>query len=624
MTQPRFWRIVEAASVLLFLLQALRTSLTALFGIIYDEIFAGAPTSWLPLSIVLLVLALASPLVAPRVPGRRTLALAACAASLGRISLSIDSPEARYWGSLVVIAASGYYLAALFSARRSSILPALLAALSADQLLRALGQTYDLSLRPGWLPFQISWAAIVLATSAALSFRKGAGDAQAGQLGGRAGLGLGGFLFLELSLLSLPNAIAHWTGTPYALWTPLLLAVIFIPQHPVIRHVLASHWLTRPSRRTVVISLLPIALLVGYFVGGPVGGVALFIAQALALAAASCLLDGVPYAPRPVGPSLAFGMLAWLALNVGNAFAFTYPYAVPAMRGMGWVIYMLACVAIAVGVLPQRRLAITQGMFARHGWQVIAGGIVAVVAAAIASWPLPLADTPPAKHLRLATYNIHYGFDEGWHYNLDEMADAIASESLDAVALQEVDTGRLTSLGVDNAYYLARRLGMHVVYLPTIERLTGIAILYRGEATTAGKLLPSLQEQTGILSVAWDTALGPFTFFGSWMGLEDEDKVAQGEAALEFIGDAAPAAWGADFNAVDGSPLIALIQANGFVDPFTELGRLPPPMTSPAIDPVERIDYVWVRGAAPVEASVSESLASDHRMVVVELDPAQR
>jgi endonuclease/exonuclease/phosphatase family metal-dependent hydrolase len=569
------------------------------------------------------VLSLAAPLVAPRVPARRTLALAAGAACLARIALSIDLPEARYWGSLVVIGAAGIYLAALFSARRSSILPALLAALAADQLLRALGQTYDLSLRPSWLPLQITWTAIVIAISAALSFRKGAGDAKAGQLGGRAGLGLGGFLFLELSLLSLPNAVARWSETSYVLLTPLLIALTFVPQHPGVRHVLASHWLSMPKRRTMVVVLLPLALLAGYFLSGPFAALALVAAHVLALAAASCLLDGVPYAPRPVGPSLTFGMLAWLALNFGNAFAFTYPYAVPAMRGMGWVVYLAACLAITVGVLPQRRLAVSQGMLSHHGWQVIAGGVLVVAVATVAVWPLPVSGSAPASRMRLATYNIHYGFDEGWHYNLDEMADTIARENLDAVALQEVDTGRLTSLGVDNAYYLARQLGMHVVYLPTVEHLTGIAILYRGEATTAAELLPSLQEQTGILRVTWESPQGAFSYFGAWMGLENEDTMAQGAAAFDFIGSATPAAFGADFNAMDGSPLVTLIESHGFVDPFTELGQLPAPGTSPAIDPQERIDYVWVRQVMPVEASVSDSLASDHRMVVVEIDRTQ-
>jgi len=58
----------------------------------------------------------------------------------------------------------------------------------------------------------------------------------------------------------------------------------------------------------------------------------------------------------------------------------------------------------------------------------------------------------------------------------------------------------------------------------------------------------------------------------------------------------------------------------GFDDPFLALGIDPPPPTDPAIDPQIRIDYVFTRGLAPTSATVLSSLASDHRMVVVELE----
>jgi len=45
---------------------------------------------------------------------------------------------------------------------------------------------------------------------------------------------------------------------------------------------------------------------------------------------------------------------------------------------------------------------------------------------------------------------------------------------------------------------------------------------------------------------------------------------------------------------------------------------LPAP-TSPAIEPVERIDFVWARGLEVRNARVLDSLASDHRMVVIVL-----
>ena len=63
-----------------------------------------------------------------------------------------------------------------------------------------------------------------------------------------------------------------------------------------------------------------------------------------------------------------------------------------------------------------------------------------------------------------------------------------------------------------------------------------------------------------------------------------------------------------------------MVETAGFIDPFTALGIDPAPPTSPAIQPKSRIDFVWLRGLLPSEAWVSESLASDHRMVVVEVE----
>jgi endonuclease/exonuclease/phosphatase (EEP) superfamily protein YafD len=108
--------------------------------------------------------------------------------------------------------------------------------------------------------------------------------------------------------------------------------------------------------------------------------------------------------------------------------------------------------------------------------------------------------------------------------------------------------------------------------------------------------------------------------FGIWMGLSDEDTLRQIEEALAFLGDRAPAAFGGDFNAEPDSPVVERVLAAGLHDPFADLDIDPAPLTDPAVDPDKRIDYVFLRGATPRQAWVSTSLASDHRMVVVELD----
>src|SRR3989304_8036103 len=104
------------------------------------------------------------------------------------------------------------------------------------------------------------------------------------------------------------------------------------------------------------------------------------------------------------------------------------------------------------------------------------------------------------------------------------------------------------------------------------------------------------------------------------MGLKDEDTQTQIREALDFIGNQPPAPFGGDFNAEPGSQVAQTVEAAGFVDPFIFLEIDPPPLTDPAIQPVKRIDFVWIRGLQPVQAWVPDSLASDHRMLVVEFE----
>jgi endonuclease/exonuclease/phosphatase family metal-dependent hydrolase len=620
MSQSRVLRIVEATSVLLFFLQALRVIFSVLFGIIYDQTFAGSPDAWLPVSVLLLIVALAAPVAAPLTLERSWLAVMAGLAAIGRVALSINDADVRFWGSLLVLAAGGLYLAGLLEARRPLVFPSLVGALALDQVLRVVGDTYDLSLRSGWLPVQIIWAALLMGVTVLLAGRTRAGAQRSGRMGIRAGLALGALLFIETSLLALPNALSRWSGIPYAIPAVGLLALTLIALIPHLRYGLNGLLAERGMARLAIAVLLPGALMLAYFSKGPISAVALFVAQALALAALACLADGRSVRQRPVGTVLALGMGLLMVLNFLNAFAFTYPYSLPAMRGLGWAVYLLAGLAVAAGVLAQFPQTLTWGEVAGRPGVIALLGLAALVIAGACVWPRAVDPLPGSGTLRLATYNIHYGYDRAWHFTLDSMAQAIEENDVDVAALQEVDTGRLTSYAVDDAYYLARRLRMNVAYLPAVEHLTGIAILYRGSALEVDeRLLTSLQEQTGIIRVTLDVGGSPFHAHGIWMGLSNEDTERQIREALDFIGDLAPASFGGDFNAEPGTPVTQAVVAAGFVDPFEALGIDPPPFTDPAIEPNTRIDYVWLRGLEAVEAWVPDSIASDHRMVVVEI-----
>lgn len=617
MTKGALFRLLQSSSVLLFIFQSLRVIFSVLFGIIYDGIFEGPFTPWLVISNVLIIVAFISPAFLGKRTTSASLMILASVAGIARVTLSINVAIIRYWGSLVVIIAGLIYLVVLLRQYRAYVFSSVVLAMVLDQLLKVLGTTVDISLRTWWLPVQVLWALGLIWVS--LRLREGASQENTGyvNLGIGAGLSLGGFLFLQSSMLSLPNAVARWSTISYSVVAPFILAITVIFLASGVQST-SARLLRNPASRFIILGLLLAGLLVGYFTTGLISVFGLLLTHISSLLILLWILDEKGGDRDRSGLAVAIGMILFLLLNFLNAFAFTYPYTLPAMKGMGWAVYLVA--GISLFFLTRTRGDLEpEGTLAFEGTGLIPF-VVAVIVAIFAVWPLETADITAQETIRFGTYNIHYGYDDVWHYTLEDIATTIEETGCDFVAMQEVDTGRLTSYGVDNALYLARRLKMNVVYLSTVEHLTGIALLYRGTpAEVHSALISSLQEQTGIVQATIGEGGAKFHAFGIWLGLSNEDTDTQIAEALEFIGEQNPATFGGDFNADPLSEIATAIRGAGFSDPFEVLGVEPAPNTSPAVDPHNRIDFVWIRGFEAVDAWVPDSLASDHRMVVVEV-----
>jgi endonuclease/exonuclease/phosphatase family metal-dependent hydrolase len=604
---------------LLFLLQALRVIFSVMFGFIYDQVIEGPMDSWLVISNLLVLAAMLLPAWVNRTPSWRWISGTAFVASSARLALSIDDPWVRYWGALLVIISAGVFVVPVIRLDFRRFLRGLIIAVVIEQLLRILGHTTDISLEWSAVPILALWIAVLLTL---VFWAKPWSNAEARMLQGISwgvGASLGGFLFLETSLLGLPNGIARWSNVPYTLLAPLLVIITILPLYPgvltFIRRLLSTQF-TRLMMAVVSIG----GLILGYFLSGSLAMALLLLSQCLLLCLLLLLGELDLSNSSSVGGRLALGMLLFLLLNFLNAFAFTYSYTLPVMRGMGWLVFLIAGLLIIWGLLSASGLR-QQEAVAKGAFRLSVGTVVALLIVLVSVWPAHPLDLPAGKR-RIATYNIHYGYDDDWHSTLTEIAAVLKGADVDVVALQEVDTGRMTSYSADNAYYLARTLGMNVFYLPTVEHLTGIAVLYKGEVLEKdSQLLASLQEQTGIIEIVLPWGGTRLHAYGIWMGLSDEDTMRQVEQALAFIGPTTPATFGGDFNAELEDPEMQAVLSAGFVDPFTELGQIPAPPTSPAIDPSTRIDFVWVRDLDPRQAVVSEALSSDHRLVIVEVNP---
>jgi endonuclease/exonuclease/phosphatase family metal-dependent hydrolase len=309
----------------------------------------------------------------------------------------------------------------------------------------------------------------------------------------------------------------------------------------------------------------------------------------------------------------------FILLCTAHAFAYTYPYTLSGFEGAELPTFYVALAIVCVAAIwaPRADAAVESAPLPGRSIRWIVVGVLAWVVAGIVALPRVPRLLADVDSVRLGTYNIHYGFDAHWRLTLEEQARTIAESDAHLVALQEVDTGRLTSFGVDDALWLGRRLRMDVIYLPTVEHNTGIALLSRLKIEESeSTLLPSDEEPTGIVRVTVSVGGAPLRAHGIWLGLSPAEREQQLAAALAFIGEGRATLAG-DLNATPDSAVYATMIAEGYTDPFVS-GGFPAELTSPAIEPQERIDYVWLRGLQPSDARVLDSLASDHRMVIVE------
>jgi endonuclease/exonuclease/phosphatase family metal-dependent hydrolase len=618
MRHSRLLRTLEAAAVLLFLVQSIRVLFSVLFGLIYDAIFDETLAFTTLGGVMLLAIAaLLAPLGARRTGGERILLAASLVAALARIAVTINLPWVRLWSSIAVVAAAGLYAAQLVRRDRRALPTALLIAFAADQLLRVAGNTYDVSLRQWWLPVQVL---ISIATCVAAWLnsapRTSTGSDQpepGGDITLLASLGLGALLFLETSFLGFPNALSRWSGVPYHFVAPLLMAATLLPALQPLRR--ALHSVRRRRLGGAAVLLFAVAAVAAGRLAWPAVALAGMLAAQTVLLLV--LLDCTAHPGNGAsGRPLALGLISMLLLSFGLALTFTYAYVVPAFRDMGLPVLL---VATALAALPAMRRPLAEASTSRstpvYEW---AGAGLALLAAVAFALPRRV-DTWEGGPIRVGTYNIHYGYNTDWQISLEDQARTIEQAGVDVVVMQEVDACRITSYGVDDALWLARRLGMEEVYGPALEELSGIALLSRlpiAESDT--RILASRLEQTAIVYARLLADGSPLHAYGVWLGLEPDERALQLEDALRFIGDVSPAVFGGDFNAAPDSATYARLREQGFEDAFVTGGFEPAP-SSPAVEPRQRIDYVWVRGVQITDAQVVDSLASDHRMVVVEV-----
>ena len=228
----------------------------------------------------------------------------------------------------------------------------------------------------------------------------------------------------------------------------------------------------------------------------------------------------------------------------------------------------------------------------------------------------PSADSTPlaaGSNLNVMTYNIRQGFGGTSKFDLEAVAQEIEKRPTDIVGLQEVGRGWVISGAVDTMAWLSLRLDMPAYYGANLGDLWGNAVLTRlpvfGVANT--HFNSEGRVPRGFQRIGIQTTGAPITILHTHLDHEDDGDTVRAAQVVRMLED-----WGTtprtillgDLNADPDTVAIRTLANAGFVDASPD-----GPLTYPAVEPEERIDYIFVTPDLSVtEVETRETLASDH------------
>ncbi|TNH27400.1 endonuclease [Micromonospora orduensis] len=574
------------------------------------------------------VLALAAPAVVRRLGARPVTAAAAVVLAGARLALTA-APGGRpqLWLATAGLLAGLVWLVGV-AAGTDRPVPGLALGLAVNASVHAVLDTYDLVWRGDWLAWLLSAVAVTL-------FLLGATRPAppAGPTGARAWL-LAGPALLLAGMVALAPALAQ-TGMSYLAGGDGVARSPLFGMAPVpvaVAVFLLAALAVPPARWARVLG--PVALLAGAVLFALDRGDLLLAAVGLAavgLGACLALTDDAGHDTTGAGTvddtrsaarrgyAAAAGMLVFALGAVGyySAYDIGYPNgAVPVV-----VAGLVAVVAFAA----HRSTPRVAGPFPvlRTTASVAA---VALLAPLLAD-ELPVSsnrDGPPQR-LTVVAYNIRMGFGLDGRFDLAGLGRAIERQRPDVVLLSEVDRAWLLNGGHDTLDLLSDRLGMPYVFGPAADPVWGDAVLSRWPVTDPRTLpLPAVGAPTGAqaLAVTLDLGDGVRTAVVSThlQPPPGQGPVVQARAVANFaIRYAAgrPLVVAGDLNTEPGDEAFGQFTAAGLVDALTSARPL---ATSPADDPRQQIDHVFVSPGLTASAPVApRGTASDHLPVAVTL-----
>ena len=229
------------------------------------------------------------------------------------------------------------------------------------------------------------------------------------------------------------------------------------------------------------------------------------------------------------------------------------------------------------------------------------------------------------KRIKVMSYNIKHGYGNDGVIDLERAATVIESVSPDVVTLQEVDERCGRSGALDQAAWLAERLGMEPLFGSFMDYdggRYGMAILSRLPIVSSENIvLPSGAEPRSALAARVRLTDGSqAVVVGIHLYATEEQRLAQARAVIDaFADEEAPVILAGDFNSRPGSPVMRL-----FGEQWTNPDKGEDHFTFPSDAPQREIDFILYRTSRAARVLLmdvlEEPLVSDHRPLFLELE----
>ncbi|HAL15845.1 MAG TPA: hypothetical protein DCP32_03555 [Anaerolineaceae bacterium] len=337
------------------------------------------------------------------------------------------------------------------------------------------------------------------------------------------------------------------------------------------------------------------------------------------------LLTGEFAQLRPTTRQLAGGFtiaaLAFLVVVLAQVFTTVYDYIPvvgPGFRDRFWLVFLLSGLTLTVPLFWTRPRTIPRLQPAQRQlfFPLVVIALVLSIVSSVLTEPRPEATAKPAT-LRVVTYNLQQGYDQGGQRAYQQQLEVIRSLQPDLVGLQESDVARFSGGNADLVRTLATGLNMYAYYGPkTVTGTFGIALLSRYPLENPQTFfMYSTGEQTAAISAQVTVDNVPYLILVTHLG-NDGPIIQQQQVLQELAGKQNIIAMG-DFNFRSTSEQYAL--TDQVLDSAWVLAGSP---LTAGLDPERLIDHIFVSPGTKVKsAEYIVSPMSDHPGLLVEIAP---